>query len=158
MRLLTDKLQPKEEKTVQLVVFQTADQNFALPINRVTEILAYRKTTPLPQAAPFLEGMIEVRGKVIPVFDLRKKLRMIEVTNDSHTRIMVLRIKNRTVGLIVDSVQRVVALPEESLQPPPETGIPYAESVLAVAVQDNELYIILDPEKLGIGSYGTPAD
>jgi purine-binding chemotaxis protein CheW len=155
MRFLPEAPHSKEEHTLQLVVFQTAAQNFALPIHGVQEILAYRKPTPLPQEAPYLEGMIELRGKVIPVFDLRKRLRMNEIANDSRTRIVVLRIKKKTIGLIVDSVQRVVTFRPENLQPAPDIETPYAEYVLAVASQEGELYVILDPEKLGIGSEAT---
>ena len=139
----------KEENLLQFVIFQVDSQNFALEIKRVKEILPRRKITVLPKAPAFLEGMIELRGSLIPVIDLRKRWGVSEIRNDSATRIIVLRVRKKKVGLIVDSVQRVLSVPIEDIDVPPDmTRSRGSEYILAVAKHQGELYLILDVDRL----------
>ena len=135
---------------LQFVVFQVGTANFAIEINRVKEILRYRAVTPLPKLPDFLEGVIDLRGTLIPIIDLRRRFEVSSPNYDSHTRIIVLRMKGRRTGLIVDAVQRVLPISIQSIQVPPELEVTKGanEYILAVAKHGESLYIIPDLDKI----------
>src|SRR3990172_8509984 len=136
-----------EENILQFVAFRVGMQSFAVEIHRIKEVLPYRTITSLPKAPSFLEGVIDLRGSLIPILDLRKRLGIAEIRNDAQTRILVLRIKRQKLGLVVDSVLRVLAVPVENIDPPPPVAQEKEASyVLAVARCQDELYVVLDPE------------
>lgn len=138
----------KEEANLQFVVFQVGVQTFAVEINRVKEILRYRKVTPLPKAPGFLEGVIDLRGVLIPIIDLRKRFDQNPVVSEQ-TRIIVLRIKKKKIGLVVDAVQRVLPIPLKDIKAPPAIAQAHsAEHMLAVAKHEDELFIILDLDRI----------
>lgn len=141
--------EPKQDDTVlQFVIFEAGDQHFAVEINRVKEILRYRKVTPLPKSPTFLEGVIDLRGAVIPVVDLRKRFDA-KVKNDSQTRIIVLRWRRKRIGLVVDAVHRVLSIEIKEIKAPPAIAHAHgSQYMLAVARYENHLYIILDLDRI----------
>jgi purine-binding chemotaxis protein CheW len=139
---------PQDESVLQFVIFQVGPQFFAVEINRVKEILRHRKVTSLPKAPTFLEGVIDLRGTLIPIIDLRKRFE-VPPTYDQQTRIIVLRMKGKRIGLVVDCVQRVVTIPIGDIKAPPVIArIHSGEHILAVAKHEDELYIILDLDRI----------
>jgi Chemotaxis signal transduction protein len=148
---------PEEENILRFLVFRMASQDFMVEIHRVQEVLQLREITPVPAAPSFVEGVIELRGKVVTVVDLRTRLEMPSIEPGPRTRIIVFRSKRANFGLIVDSVARVLPIPLEEIQPPPEvprraTGstetLAPQQFILGVVKQDQSLYLILDPERI----------
>ncbi len=136
-----------EEATVHFVIFRAAGQNFAVPIHRVQEIVAYQKVTPLLQASDFVEGMIDLRGRLVPVVDLRKQMRV--QIESPPKRILVLRVRKHSVGLGVDHVLRVFAVPVQDIQEPPAVGTTNSPNfVIAVVRHQNDLCLVPDLDSL----------
>lgn len=104
---------------VQIVAFKLEQEEFAVNIYQVREVLKMVPVTPLPQAAHFIEGVINLRGEVIPVVDLRKRFELPEKERSGQTRIIIVEIGGDKVGLIVDYVTEVLRLPSTAIQPPP---------------------------------------
>ena len=129
---------------LQFVSYRIGAQQFAIEIHRLTEVLSYSPITPLPGAPLFVEGMIDLRGELIPVIDLRKRMGLKEIRNQMQTRILITRIQQQKIGLIVDLADQVYTVPVENIKAPPEGS----EFILAVAKRDEELLVILDLERL----------
>lgn len=104
---------------VQLVVFQLAGETYGVDINHVQEIIRMQNITEIPGTLAFIEGVINLRGRVIPVIDLHKRFNLPLADITQNTRIMVVELEQMTVGMIVDSVSEVLRLPATSIEPPP---------------------------------------
>lgn len=145
----------KEEETqeslreVQLVAFMLENEEFAVDIQKVREVLKMTRITPLPRSLEFVEGVINLRGEIIPVVDLRKRFGLDDAQRDEDSRIIIVEINQSDVGLVVDSVSEVVRLPEESIHGAP-TGVAGARTDLIKSVgrKDDRLIIILDLDKI----------
>ena len=136
---------PQGNARLQFVIFQVGVQIFGVEIKRVKEIQRYREITPLPKAPAFLEGVIEVRGTLVPVVDLRKRFEIADFKNDARTRIIILRSIGRRIGIVVDSVHRVLPIPLSDIKAPPAIAHAHdSNPIMAVAKHKNELYVILD--------------
>ncbi len=139
----------KNDAEVQIVAFKLEKEEFAINIHHVREVLKMTQVTPLPQSAHFIEGVINLRGEVIPVVDLRKRFELDSGERGEHTRIIIVEIQGNKVGLIVDSVTEVLRFPPAAIQPPPSriagTRTDYIEGVGKV---DDRLLIILRLDKI----------
>lgn len=129
---------------LQFVGYRIGKQNFAIEIHRLYEVLSYSPATPMPGAPPFLEGVIDLRGDLVPVIDLRKKLGEDDIRNEMQTRILIVRMFQQKLGFIVDSADQVYTVAVDAILPPPESS----QWILAVIRQQNELMMVLDLEKL----------
>ncbi len=107
---------------LQLVSFHVGDEEFAIDILGVQEIIRMVELTPVPNAPYFVEGVINLRGKVIPILDLRSRFSLPAADRTKDTRIIVVEIANTVLGFIVDSVEEVLRLPEKLIETPPSTG------------------------------------
>lgn len=134
---------------LQLVSFKIADEEFGVNILEVQEIIRMVEITTVPQTLDYVEGVINLRGKVIPVVDLRKRLSMESREADQNTRIVVVDIDHEIMGLIVDSVSEVLRIPAGSIEPAPEiiTGLE-AEYIKGVVKLDEKLLMSLDLSKI----------
>ncbi len=134
---------------VQMVVFKLEKEEFAVDIQQVREVLKMSQVTPLPQSAHYIEGVINLRGEVIPVVDLRKRFELPLGERDGQTRIIIVEIQESNVGLIVDSVTEVLRFSSSAIQPPPArvagTRTDLIEGVGKVA---DRLLIVLNLEKI----------
>ncbi len=101
------------------LIFQLGDQEFALDILHVAEIVGMQKITPLPFEADFVKGVINLRGQVIPVIDARLRLGLEERDYDDRTCIIINRIHEMFIGLVVDAVSEVMVIPPQQIEPPP---------------------------------------
>lgn len=148
-------LETKEEKMangdklLQLVSFKIGSEEFGVDILKVQEINRMVEITKVPQAANYVEGMINLRGKVIPIIDLRKRFNMEIKETDKNTRIVVVDIDGNIMGMVVDSVSEVLRLPANTIEPPPEivAGI-NSEYIKGVAKLEDRLLIFLDLSKV----------
>ncbi len=133
---------------LQLVSFHIGGEEFGLNILRVQEIIRIQALTRVPNSPPFVDGVINLRGKVIPVIALRKRFGLEELAHDKQTRIVVIEIKGTVLGFIVDSVSEVLRIPVETVEPPPRLGKVEREYVSGVGKLDNRLLILLDVDRL----------
>lgn len=139
----------KMQDYLQVVSFRLGSEDYAIEITKAKEIILVEGITKVPQMPAYIEGIINLRGTVIPVLDLRKRFGMTESPFDEHTRIIVTRMEGRIVGLIVDAVSRVMKIPKSSIQPPPETIACLAgEYLIGVAKLDDRMQLLLDIEKV----------
>ena len=124
-------------------------RKFGVDILKVQEINRMVEITKVPQAPHYVEGVINLRGKVIPIIDLRKRFNLEMKEYDKNTRIVVVDINNNIMGMIVDAVSEVLRLPADTVEPPPElvTGV-NSEYIKAVAKLEDRLLIFLDLSKV----------
>jgi purine-binding chemotaxis protein CheW len=134
---------------LQLVSFNIGTEEFGVDILKVQEINRMVEITRVPQAPHYVEGVINLRGKVIPIVDLRKRFGLELKEHDKNTRIVVVDIGGNIMGMIVDSVSEVLRLPASTIEPPPEivTGV-NAEYIKGVAKLEDRLLIFLDLSKV----------
>lgn len=137
------------DELLQLVSFKIGAEEFGVDITKVQEINRMVEITKVPQAASYVEGVINLRGKVIPIIDLRKRMSMEIKENDKNTRIVVVDIENFVMGMIVDSVSEVLRIPVSTIEPPPDiaTGM-NADYIQGVAKLEDRLLIFLDLSKV----------
>jgi purine-binding chemotaxis protein CheW len=129
----------------QLITFHLADQSFGLDIMAIREIRAWTPTTPLPHVAPYVAGVVNLRGTVLPVIDLAARLGWKPAEPTDRHVIIVAEIAGQLRGLIVDSVSDIVTAQDGDIQNPPATGsesvVPYLEGLVA---QEDKMVMILD--------------
>ncbi|NLT51620.1 MAG: purine-binding chemotaxis protein CheW [Ignavibacteria bacterium] len=137
------------DKILQLVGFRVGKEEFAVDILQVQEINKMIGITKMPNSPAFVEGVVNLRGRIIPVIDLRTRLRMDKKEHDSKTRIIVVEISGKTLGFIVDEVSEVLRIPESITELPPDmvTNIE-TEFIKAVAKLEDRLIILIDLEKI----------
>lgn len=145
---------PVDEVPEEFLAFDLAGELYALPIISVREILKVNSVTEVPRAQPNLIGLINVRGEMLPLFDVKVRLRLaesVEPVRSAHdvtrsTRIVLVRDASGDAGILVDRVHGVVKLPVGRLEAPPSFG-PDRNSVAWLARKDGQLYILLDLER-----------
>ncbi|GAB6162785.1 chemotaxis protein CheW [Desulfothermus naphthae] len=138
----------KREEMLQLVSFKLGDEEFGVDIMQVQEIIRMQNITSVPNAPEFVEGVINLRGRVIPIVDLRKRFGLEEKSHDKATRIIVVKVDDLTVGLIVDEVSEVLRIPVDTVEPPPPivAGVE-SEYIKGVGKLEDRLLILLDLSK-----------
>ncbi len=133
----------------KVIVFQLEDEEYAIPVDSVGSIERVLPITRVPRTAPYVKGVINLRGVVTPVIDLKQKLKNKPTTFDDETRIIIVNVKEVTVGLIVDSANDVIDIKRDKIEPSPETiGKEVKEFIEGVVKMDNRLFILLDLEKV----------
>jgi purine-binding chemotaxis protein CheW len=134
---------------IQLVTFGIDEEEFGVEILKVQEIIRMMEITRVPRAPKFVEGVINLRGKVIPIIDLRKRFGLEPRKRDKNTRIIVIEISSMIVGFIVDSVSEVLRIPANTIEPPPPvvSGLD-SEYISGVGKLADRLLILLDLDRL----------
>jgi purine-binding chemotaxis protein CheW len=139
----------QSEEILQLVSFTIGQEEFGLDIQRIQEINRMVEITRVPNAPDFVTGVINLRGKVIPIIDLRKRFGFPPKEHDKNTRIIVVELSGMVVGFVVDAVREVIRIPKSITEPPPSivAGIG-SEYITSVAKLENRLLIHLDLERI----------
>ncbi len=142
-----------EEKSkaelVQLVTCKLADEEYGVHIHQVQEIVQIPEITRIPGMPAFIEGVINLRGRIIPVLDLRRRFGLEVKVGGDASRIIVVEIGGQTVGLVVDSVSEVLRLPQSAIDPiPPTISKVGTEFIAGVGKLEKKLVILLDLEKI----------
>lgn len=145
----TDSALEEKEQIIQLVGFRIGDEEFGVNILKVQEIIRLPVITPIPNAPRFIQGVINLRGKIIPVIDLRKRLKIRdqqEKEHDRKTRILIVEMDTHVTGFIVDSVSEVMKISTRNIEPTPHLvassiGAEYIKGVIKLP---NRLIILLD--------------
>lgn len=139
----------QENELLQLVTFAISEEEFGIDILKVQEIIRMMDITKVPSSPPHVEGVINLRGKVIPVIDLRSRFGMETRPHDNQTRIVVMELHGMIIGFVVDAVSEVLRIQSSTVEPPPSVvaGIE-SEYIKGVGKLDNRLLILLDLDKL----------
>ncbi len=138
---------PAEE--LQLVVFGLGKEEFAVEVAQVREIIRMEEITRMPRSPHFVEGIINLRGQIIAVVDLAKRLNIPSGERGSETRIIVVEAGEVKVGMIVDSVSEVLRVSSEAVEPNPALAADVSAAFLrGVVKHDNRLIILLDLTKI----------
>ena len=138
-----------QEELLQLVSFKIGEEEFGVDILSVQEINRMLQITKVPNTPDFIEGVINLRGRIIPVIDLRIKLGMERKDHGKNTRIVVVEIKGQTIGFIVDEVSEVLRIPKNITEAPPEmVGGVNSDFITSIGKLDDRLLILLDLEKI----------
>jgi len=134
---------------LQLVTFEVGAEEFAIPILSVQEINRMMEITGVPQSPVFIEGVINLRGKIIPVMDLRKRFNVESSSDVSNSRIIVVEVAHRVIGFMVDRVNEVLRIDSGIVEPPPSvvSGVD-SEYVQGVGKLDDRLLILLNLDRL----------
>ena len=137
------------EKDLQIVGFRIGNEMYGVRIGAVREIVRVPEITAVPSAPDNIEGVINLRGKIIPVMDLRKRFGLTEITTDKKNRILVVELDNKLLGLIVNSASEVLKIPPSEVEAP---GSVFADGesgyVTGVGKLKGRLIILLDIAKL----------
>jgi purine-binding chemotaxis protein CheW len=145
----TNYVKSESNELLQLVSFKISNEEFGIDILSVQEINRMLQITKVPNTPDFIEGVINLRGRVIPVIDLRVKLGMERKEHSKETRIVVVEIKNKTIGFIVDEVSEVLRIPKSITEAPPEMiGGVNSEYIISIGKLEDRLLILLDLEKI----------
>jgi len=135
--------------TMQLVSFHLADETFGVEITKVREINLMCEITQVPQSPTYVKGLINLRSNVIPVVDLRALFGLPENELNSESRIMVLQVRSRIIGIIVDGVDEVLRISNKDIAPPPPTVAGLEQDYLMGIVRlESKLLILLDIDKV----------
>lgn len=133
----------------QLVVFSIADEIYGVDIHQVKEIIRVPEITRVPRTPDFVEGVVNLRGSVIPVLDLRKRFGFASGEASSDQRIVVMEVANQTVGMIVDSVSEVLQVDVEEVEAPSPYVVSVDSQYIAGIVKlDERLIILLDADRV----------
>ncbi len=138
-----------DQELIQLVTFSIGEEEFGVNILQVQEIIRTMEITNVPRAPEFVEGVINLRGKVIPIVDMRSRFGLDAKEHDKYTRIIVVEFNNIIVGFVVDSVSEVLRIPANAVQPPPPVvaGMD-SDYIDGVGKLDDRLLILLDLDSL----------
>jgi purine-binding chemotaxis protein CheW len=134
---------------LELISFQLAQESYAIRLTLVQQIIKMREITPVPRAPEYILGVISLRGVIIPVFDLRRRLGLARREHTRETRIIVVREGAKSIGLIVDRVRQVVRIPAAGIEPPPPIlGGLEAEYLEGIGRSEGRMLILLHLEKV----------
>lgn len=137
------------DQTDKVVVFSLQNQLYGIDIASVLEIIRMELVTSVPGTPYFIEGIINLRGKVVPVMDLGKKFEIPSSRISENTRVIIVEAAGFTVGLIVDSVSEVLRFPASSVEPPPALiSGQILEALRGIALVGEQLIILLDVNRL----------
>ena len=133
----------------QLISFIVGAEEYGLDLLRVKEVIRMRQITWLPQAPPCVKGIINLRGDVIPIVDLRERFGLESIEHTAMTRVIVVEVEGRPVGMVVDSASQVVRVPADQFEPPPAMmGMAARGFVTGVGKIDGKLIITVDADRI----------
>ncbi|MGI3164908.1 chemotaxis protein CheW [Pseudooceanicola sp. 200-1SW] len=134
-----------QNNDLELLTFRVADQEYSLDIMSVREIRGWTRTTPMPHAPDYMRGVINLRGTVLPVMDLARRLNLPSQETNDRNVIIVVNLNGTLTGLLVDAVSDIVAITEDDLQPPPDiSSDPHMSVVRSLTVIDDRMIRVLD--------------
>jgi purine-binding chemotaxis protein CheW len=140
----------------QFVICRIGQEEFAVDVLSVQEINRLVEVTRVPKTPRFVEGVINLRGRIIPVLDLRRRFGLIASEQTTQSRIVVVSVQAKLVGFIVDSVVEVLRVPKNAIEPPPNVGSSAgAEFTQGVGRIDDRLLIVLDLNRLLVKNEGS---
>ena len=133
----------------EFLAFKLGSEEYGIDILRVQEIRSYEEPTRIANAPAFIKGVVNLRGVIVPIVDMRFKFNLAQSNYDNFTVVIVLNIGSRVVGMVVDAVSDVITLTPEQLRPVPEFNSTISsDHLLAIGAVDQRMLILVDIEKL----------
>ncbi|CAN5378990.1 chemotaxis protein CheW [soil metagenome] len=133
----------------EFLAFKLGSEEYGIDILRVQEIRSYEEPTAIANAPAFMKGVVNLRGVIVPIIDMRLKFQLEKANYDSFTVVIVLNIGKRVVGMVVDAVSDVISLSPEQLRPVPEfNSVIDSDHLLAIGAVQGRMLIMVDIEKL----------
>jgi purine-binding chemotaxis protein CheW len=146
------KLEPRvgtTEQVKQLISFTVGAEEYGLELLRVKEVIRMRQITWLPKAPSCIKGIINLRGDVIPIVDLRDRFGLESVEQTAMTRVIVVEVEGRLIGMVVDSASQVVRVPADQFDPPPPMVGERTEAfITGVGKMDGKLILTIDADRI----------
>jgi purine-binding chemotaxis protein CheW len=142
-------LNETQNELIKVIVFQLQNEEYAIRVKHVSAIERIQAITRVPATSAFIKGVINLRGVIVPIIDLRLRFRMEEKEVNEETRMIIVKSDNMEVGLIVDAASDVMDLPKEKIEPNPEViGEVSTDYIEGVTHIDQRLIILLDLKKV----------
>ncbi len=147
------------DDTLQVVVFRVASESYAIPVQDVESIIRHTEVTEVPESPYEVRGVIDIRGRLISIYDLRRRFGLMELDDEATANVLVLRSEVSEIGLMVDSVSEVATVSVSDSQPAPAEATVANDFLLGVIHHGDALVMLLDvPRLLGIEDhFATPA-
>lgn len=146
-----EELLEEDTQKGKFMTFQTGKEYFGISISYVNEIIAMQAITAIPEVADYIKGLINLRGKIIPVIDVRVRFKMEPIEYTDRTCIIVINVKSTVIGLIVERIAEVCTIMDDDIAPPPTLGRKDSEQnkyVYGLARTGDTVKLLIDPEKL----------
>lgn len=143
MNIQLNMQQRTEIDQLEFLTFTLGDEHYGLDIMKVKEIRGYETVTKIANAPPFIKGVLNLRGDIVPIIDLRLKFSVGEPTYNEFTIVIMLHISERIVGIVVDAVSDVINISTDDVKPPPQFGVAFDSQYLHGLAPINEQMIIL---------------
>lgn len=140
---------PGETDLLQLACFAVGEERYGIDIMKVKEVTRYHPVTRLPRPHPFIEGVIDLRGAIVPVVDMRKRLDLPLLVPTKRTRIIIAVVKGKILGIIVDEAREVIRVPRTGVKPPPQFVANIEQDYLAGVIEHGDgLIFLLDFDRV----------
>jgi len=148
--LVKTDLSRNTNELIQLVSFMLDNEEYGVEVLKVREIIRMPSITQMPNTPSYIEGIINLRGKVIPVISMRKRFGLMESENNSHTRIIIMDVAGSLTGFVVDGVSEVIRIHNEDIQPPPNmvSGNISQDYITGVFSHADRLLIVMDVDRM----------
>ncbi len=139
----------QDVENMEFLTFTLAEENYGLEIMKVKEIRGYESVTKIVNAPDYVKGVLNLRGDIVPILDLRLKFNVGQATYNEFTIVIMLSVANRIVGIVVDAVSDVINLDRSQIKPPPEFGVAFDHKYLfGLATVQEHMVILLNIEAL----------
>ena len=137
----------------QYLTFVVGAASYAVDVMNVQEIRGFVEVTPIPHAPPYVRGLMNLRGTVVPVVDLRMRFHLVRPSDDKNALVVVVNVSSRQVGMLVDGVSAVMTIDEPNISPPPDVATASDGAVTGVALVNDRLVLVLDlASAVGLGT------
>jgi purine-binding chemotaxis protein CheW len=134
---------------LEVVTFKLGEEEYGIDIQKVQELRGYDAVTRIANAPDYIKGVVNLRGIIVPIIDMRIKFKLGDPTYDQFTVVIVLNIGGRVVGMVVDSVSDVITLTGEQIKPAPEMGsVLDADYLIGLGTLDERMLILVDIDRL----------
>ncbi len=144
---IEDRDDPQE--IISIVCFKIGEEDYAIDIMDVKEIIRCQKIIPLPKAPYFIEGVIDLRGIVVPIIDMRKRFGIQSPSTHKGMKILIVKVNDKIIGMLVDRVSNIIKVPSDSVLPPPEISKEIEPEYLkGVCETDEGIYLLLDLDRI----------
>jgi purine-binding chemotaxis protein CheW len=136
-------------ETLQFLAFTLGDEEYGVDIQKVQELRGYDAVTRIANAPDFIKGVVNLRGIIVPIIDMRIKFQLGMPTYDQFTVVIILNIGHRTIGMVVDNVSDVLSLQPEEIKPAPEMGTAIdTDYLIGLGTLDSRMLILIDIDRL----------
>ena len=144
----TKRIREEAHKLREFLTFTLGAEEYAIDILKVQEIRGYESVTRIANTPAFIKGVINLRGLIVPIVDMRIKFDLGEPVYNEFTITVILNLGKRVIGIVVDSVTDVISVDEREIRPPPEFGTFNMQYLLGLVVVDDRMLILMDIERL----------